>query len=165
MSTDEWDGLQETLEILADQDAVRSLARAEEEDARGDLLGLEEARPEIEAAMRARLAAAEELAGRGARGEFDEAAEAHAAARAARHGYPGSGKGGRDMDRVVHIPYTVEQDEDGVWCAHAQLRPNVGAHGEGDTEEAAIDDLREALGGLIQEFGVPDELTLTLDVA
>ena len=69
------------------------------------------------------------------------------------------------MDRVVHVPYTVEQDEDGVWCAHAQLRPNVGAHGEGDTEEAAIDDLREALGGLIQEFGAPDELTLTLDVA
>jgi predicted RNase H-like HicB family nuclease len=69
------------------------------------------------------------------------------------------------MSRVVHVPYTVEQDEDGVWCAHAQLRPRVGANGEGDTPEAAIADLREALVGLIAEFGAPDELTLTLDVA
>ncbi len=55
--------------------------------------------------------------------------------------------------------------EDGVWCAHAQLRHGVGANGEGDTHEAAIADLREALTGLIVEFGTPDELTLTLDVA
>ena len=68
------------------------------------------------------------------------------------------------MTRAVHLPYTVEQDEDGVWCAHAQLRPGVGAHGEGDSREAAITDLREALLGLIAEFGVPDELTLILDV-
>ena len=69
------------------------------------------------------------------------------------------------MTRAVHLPYTVEQDEDGVWCAHAQLRPGVGAHGEGDSREAAIADLREALIGLIAEFGVPDELTLMFDVA
>jgi predicted RNase H-like HicB family nuclease len=65
----------------------------------------------------------------------------------------------------VHVPYDIEQDEDGVWCAHAQLRPHVGAHGEGDNPDAAIADLREALGTLIAEFGVPQELTLTLDVA
>ena len=69
------------------------------------------------------------------------------------------------MARTVHMPYTVEQDEDGVWCAHAQLRPGVGANGEGSSPEAAIADLREALLGLIEEFGPPDELTLTLDVA
>ncbi len=69
------------------------------------------------------------------------------------------------MSRIVHVPYFVEQDEDGVWCAHAQLRPGVGAHGEGETREAALDDLTEALTGLIEEFGIPDELTLTLDVA
>ncbi len=69
------------------------------------------------------------------------------------------------MARVVHVPYTIEQDEDGVWCAHAQLRPGVGANGDGSTREAAIADLREALIGLIGEIGVPDELTLTLDVA
>ncbi len=69
------------------------------------------------------------------------------------------------MTRSVHILYTIEQDEDGVWCAHAQLRPSVGAHGEGDTADAAITDLREALAGLIAEFGVPDELTVTVEVA
>ena len=68
------------------------------------------------------------------------------------------------MGRAVHVPYTVEQDEDGVWCAHAQLRPDVGAHGEGDAD-AAVADLREALEGLIAEFGPPDELTVTVDVA
>jgi predicted RNase H-like HicB family nuclease len=69
------------------------------------------------------------------------------------------------MRRAVHVPYTVEQDEDGVWCAHAQLRPGVGAHGEGDSEQAAVADLRKALEGLIAEFGPPDELTVTVDVA
>jgi predicted RNase H-like HicB family nuclease len=60
------------------------------------------------------------------------------------------------------VPVVVELDEDGVCCAHAQLRPGVGAHGEGDTEEAALDDLRVALTGLIEEFGVPRELSITL---
>jgi predicted RNase H-like HicB family nuclease len=69
------------------------------------------------------------------------------------------------VSRVVHVPYTVEQDEDGVWCASAQLRPGVGAVGDGPTPEAAVDDLREALEALIAEVGPPDELTLTLDVA
>lgn len=69
------------------------------------------------------------------------------------------------MTRSVHVLYTVEQDEDGVWCAHAQLRPGVGAHGEGETAETAIADLREALAGLITEFGIPDELTVTVEVA
>lgn len=69
------------------------------------------------------------------------------------------------MTQAVHVPYTVDQDEDGVWCAHAQLRPGVGASGEGDSPEAAVADLREALTGLIAEFGVPDELTVTVDVA
>jgi predicted RNase H-like HicB family nuclease len=71
----------------------------------------------------------------------------------------------RPMTRAVHVPYTVDQDEDGVWCAHAQLRPGVGANGEGNSREAAIADLREALMGLIAEFGPPQELTLTVDVA
>jgi hypothetical protein len=66
--------------------------------------------------------------------------------------------------RAVHLPYTVEQDEDGVCCAHAQLRPGVGAHGEGDSRDAAIADLSEAFLGLITEFGAPGELTLVLDV-
>lgn len=64
--------------------------------------------------------------------------------------------------RTVTVPVVVERDEDGVWCAHAQLRPGLGAHGEGDTEEAALEDLREALTGLIEEFGVPRELSITV---
>jgi predicted RNase H-like HicB family nuclease len=62
--------------------------------------------------------------------------------------------------RTVHVVYSVEQDEDGVWCAQAQLHPGVTAYGEGDSEQAAIDDLREGLLGLIEEFGAPKELAL-----
>jgi hypothetical protein len=69
------------------------------------------------------------------------------------------------VTRVVHVPYAVEQDEDGVWCASAQLRPGVGAVGDGPTQEAAIADLRTALEALIDVVGIPDELTLTLNVA
>ena len=69
------------------------------------------------------------------------------------------------VTRVVHVPYVVEQDEDGVWCASAQLRPGVGAVGDGPTAEAAVADLRGALEALLAEVGPPDELTLTLDVA
>ena len=69
------------------------------------------------------------------------------------------------MSRVIHVPYTIDQDEDGVWCASAQLRPGVGAVGDGATPEEAVADLRVALTALIEEVGVPPELTLTLDVA
>jgi hypothetical protein len=70
-----------------------------------------------------------------------------------------------DVIRVVHVPYAVGQDEDGVWCASAQLRPGVGAVGDGPAQEAAIAGLREALEVLLAETGPPDELTLTLNVA
>lgn len=69
------------------------------------------------------------------------------------------------MSRTVHIPYTIEQDEDGAWCARAQPHPGVTAYGDGETPEEALDELREALAGLIEEFGPPQELTLTLNVA
>jgi predicted RNase H-like HicB family nuclease len=67
--------------------------------------------------------------------------------------------------RTIHVPYAVEQDEDGVWCASAQIRPGVGAVGDGPTREAAVADLRDALVVLLAEVGPPEELTLTLDVA
>jgi len=63
------------------------------------------------------------------------------------------------------VPYTVEQDEDGVWYASAQLRPAVGAVGDGPTQEEAISDLRTALDALLDVVGPPDELTVTLNVA
>ena len=68
------------------------------------------------------------------------------------------------MSRQVHVPYTVEQDESGTWCAHAPL-PGGGANGEGATRQEAVEDLQEALEGWFAEFGAPDELTMTLDVA
>jgi predicted RNase H-like HicB family nuclease len=67
--------------------------------------------------------------------------------------------------RTVHVPYTLEQDEDGVWCAAAQLRPGVGAAGDGGTPEAALEDLRKALQALIAEVGPSEEMTLTLSDA
>lgn len=53
------------------------------------------------------------------------------------------------MTRVVRLPYVVGQDEDGIWCAWARLRPGVGAAGDGPTREAAIVDLRAALDLLL----------------
>ena len=79
---------------------------------------------------------------------------------------PGESRGYNALvDRVVHVPYTVEQDETGWWCAHAPL-PGGGANGEGQTREEAVADLRQALDGWFAEFGVPEELTVTVpDVA
>jgi predicted RNase H-like HicB family nuclease len=59
--------------------------------------------------------------------------------------------------RVLRVPYVVEQDEDGVWCASARIRPGVGAFGDGPTREAAIADLCEGLGLLLDEIGRPGE--------
>jgi predicted RNase H-like HicB family nuclease len=64
------------------------------------------------------------------------------------------------VSRVVHVPYTLDQDEDGAWCASALIRPGVGAVGDGATPEEALADLREGLAALIAEIGVPDEITL-----
>lgn len=69
------------------------------------------------------------------------------------------------VSRVVHVPYSVSQDEDGVWCASAQLGPGAGAVGDGATEEAAVAELRAGLEALLAETGLPPVLTLTLDVA
>ena len=68
------------------------------------------------------------------------------------------------MTRAARIPCTVEPHQDGAWCAQAQLRPGAGAHGAGNSREAAIADLRQALDGLTAEFGPPQQLTLTVDV-
>jgi predicted RNase H-like HicB family nuclease len=68
------------------------------------------------------------------------------------------------MSRVVHVPYMVEQDEGGAWCASASLRPGVAAFGNGPTRDAALADLRAGLELLIEETGPPDALVLTVDV-
>jgi predicted RNase H-like HicB family nuclease len=68
------------------------------------------------------------------------------------------------MKREINVPYVVEEDETGVWAAHALLDYNVGANGEGDTREAAVEDLREALGALIEVVGVPETIAVTVEV-
>ncbi|WP_133798991.1 hypothetical protein [Kribbella caucasensis] len=67
------------------------------------------------------------------------------------------------VQQEVTVPYTVEQDEDGIWNAHAQLRPGVGANGSGDTPDEAVEDLRESLTGLVEAFGVPRQITITVE--
>jgi hypothetical protein len=69
------------------------------------------------------------------------------------------------VTRVVHVTYTIEQDEDGAWCATSILRLGVGAVGEGATQEEAIADLRNALTALLEVVEPPNEMTVTLNVA
>jgi predicted RNase H-like HicB family nuclease len=68
------------------------------------------------------------------------------------------------VKRELHVPYSVTQDEDGGWAAEAALLPDAFANGEGDTREEAIEDLRQAIAILAEEVGVPDELTVEVEV-
>jgi hypothetical protein len=43
--------------------------------------------------------------------------------------------------------------------------PRHSAYGYGKTKEEALADLRAGLVPLIEEFGIPDEMTLTVDHA
>jgi len=66
-----------------------------------------------------------------------------------------------DVVTTVHVPYTVEQDEDGVWNTHAWLGESGGANGNGATPDEAVADLREAVQMVIEEDGVPVDEFLT----
>jgi predicted RNase H-like HicB family nuclease len=68
------------------------------------------------------------------------------------------------LQRELQIPFTVEQDENGHWCAAAALTPDAFANGEGGTREEAIEDLREAIALLVETVGVPEQLVVTVDV-
>jgi hypothetical protein len=69
-----------------------------------------------------------------------------------------------EQARIVHVPYTLECDEDGVWNAHAWLGSSGGANGNGATEDEAVADLREAVQMVIDEDGIPEQLERTLDL-
>ena len=60
---------------------------------------------------------------------------------------------GGELALEMRVPCTVEQDEDGVWCASAFIRPGVGAAGDGTTPEEAIAGLRTALEALLDVAG------------
>ena len=49
----------------------------------------------------------------------------------------------------------IPDDEEGGFTARL---PGIHAYGEGETEEAAIADLREAVRGYIETFGLDDAL-------
>lgn len=55
-----------------------------------------------------------------------------------------------DLACALQGPCSVEQDEDGAWCACAQLRPGVAAFGDGPTRDAALTGLCEGLVLLLE---------------
>jgi hypothetical protein len=61
------------------------------------------------------------------------------------------------VTRVVHVPYVVEQDEDGVWCASAQFRPCVDAVSDGATQEGRSPTSAARFEALLDVVGPPDE--------
>ena len=65
---------------------------------------------------------------------------------------PAPGIGEPSGTRVIHVPYVVGQDEDGVWCASAQLHRGRGGRRRSDAE-AAVNDPRDALVALLAEAG------------
>lgn len=56
------------------------------------------------------------------------------------------------MSLVVEL---IPDPEQGGFTARL---PDIPAYGEGNTEQAAIDDLREAIRGYIETFGLEDAL-------
>ena len=56
------------------------------------------------------------------------------------------------MTLVIEI---IPDPEEGGFTARL---PDIPAYGEGDTEEAAIDDLKQAIRGYIETFGLEDAL-------
>jgi predicted RNase H-like HicB family nuclease len=55
---------------------------------------------------------------------------------------------------------TTEKDESGKWTAAVLLPPKAAAFGEGETEEEAIADCREALTLLLEELGERPDVAL-----
>lgn len=72
---------------------------------------------------------------------------------------PGSLPRWYDADvAAIHIPYSIEQDEDGWFCAYAPFvtdEVHGGANGAGRTPEEAVADLREALAACVAQYGTP----------
>jgi hypothetical protein len=67
----------------------------------------------------------------------------------------GFGDNGISMQVAVGVRtlYVVEQDEDELWRAHAQVGQGVAAFGDGLTREAPLDDLPTGLAALLSVAG------------
>ena len=60
----------------------------------------------------------------------------------------------RGEPEALDVPYTLEQDEDGIWCAHAWLGSSGGANGHGARRGEAIADLAAAVQLVMDEDGL-----------
>lgn len=67
------------------------------------------------------------------------------------------------MQRDITVAYLVEQDENGDWNAQAAVDPKSFAYGQGDTREAAIEDLKEAIAVLVDSVGFPETVVVTVE--
>lgn len=56
---------------------------------------------------------------------------------------------------------TVELIQDPEYGGFTARLPDIPAYGEGDTEDEAIADLKEAIQGYIETFGLEDALRAT----
>ena len=54
----------------------------------------------------------------------------------------------------------IPDEEQGGFTAHV---PNIPAYGEGETEKEAMEDLREALIGFVEAFGLDEALSHIAD--
>jgi predicted RNase H-like HicB family nuclease len=57
------------------------------------------------------------------------------------------------------MPLTVEIIPDPEQGGFTARLPDIPAYGEGETENEAIDDLKEALRGYVETFGLEDALS------
>lgn len=68
------------------------------------------------------------------------------------------------MRRQLHLPFVVDQDEDGTWIAESALTPDIFVSGEGETREASLDDLRLQIARAVADSGAPEQLVVDVDV-
>ncbi|MGW7686207.1 hypothetical protein ACWGID_36020 [Kribbella sp. NPDC054772] len=68
------------------------------------------------------------------------------------------------MRHQLHIPYVVEEDENGIWIAEAALTPDAFLHTDGPTREAALEDLRDAVVEAVADSGLPDQLVVDVEI-
>ncbi|MEV2274854.1 hypothetical protein ACIBFB_12080 [Nocardiopsis sp. NPDC050513] len=60
------------------------------------------------------------------------------------------------MTAHIDIEISVATDEDGAWCARAEVTGGGTAYGEGDTKAEALADLRAGLAALFEVIELPD---------